>query len=306
MTPSTQKQLGKTLVLTHPARLGDSVMALPLHRALARETRVESNVGKPYRFFFDLAQIEVAYAGPLYPKGVRALLSEARAMKAKSYGSVFLIRPNFRSALLTKLAKIPIRVGDPTEGRRPLLTHVADVPAKANQLERLQSFAETVGVEVPNDFGIPAYPKSPEPLLGIVPGASYSDKFIPPEALREVAQHYMAQGYRLAFLGGPGEEQWAEPLADIPGERWIGTYSLPDLIEPLSSLWAIVASDGGLYHLSIACGVPSVGVYGPTIHRHWYHNWGPHTAVLAPNGTMSQVTSSMLISALDRSLSLRA
>lgn len=290
--------LGKSLVITHPARMGDSLMALPLQRAIASVTELETNVGEPYHFFFDLAGIRYRHAGPLYPKGLSALIREGKQLKARGYGSVFLVRPNFRSALLARLAGIPIRVGDATEGRGALLTHRATPEAKANQLERLQAFGAAVGLEVTHDFGLPRASRAEPPLVGIMPGASYSDKVIPAPVLREVAEGLIDQGYRLVFVGGPNDAQWEAPLADVPGERWIGTYSLPELIAPLTSLTAAVAADGGLYHLAVACGVPSVGVYGPTANRHWYHAWGPHVPVLAPGGLMGNVTSEMVRGAL--------
>jgi ADP-heptose:LPS heptosyltransferase len=294
----------KSLVLTHPARLGDSVMALPLHRAAAQTRQIASNVGAPYRFFFGLAGIEVADSGPLYPKGARALLRASKELRSQAYDEVFLVRPNFRSALLCALAGIKRRIGDATEGRGLLLTHKAEVPLKANQLVRLQAFGQAAGFEVPNDFGLPSATKLDPPVVGLAPGASYSDKLIPPMALLEVGERLLRAGYRIALLGGPGEERWAEPLGNLEAENWIGRYSLPELIAPLSSLAAMIGADGGLYHLSVACGVPSVGVYGETTKRYWWHDWGPHTPVLAADDDTRNVTADQLWAAVSRSLSL--
>lgn len=299
---SITMDLGKCLILTHPARLGDSVLSLPLHRAVAARGPVLSNVGTPYRFFFDLAGIDVGHSGPLYPKGARALMREARSLRAFGYGSVFLVRPNFRSALLAKLARIPIRVGDGTEGRGSLLTHRAKAEPRSNQIQRLASFGAAVDLTVQPDFGLPRPRRLEPPTIGIVPGTSYHDKLIPPAALRETAIRLLDAGYRLTLLGGPGEERWAEPLLDLPAENWIAKFKLPDLIEPLSSLRAVIAADGGLYHLSVACGVPSVGVYGPTTNRYWWHAWGPHTPVLAEGNKTENVTAEQLWQAISQAL----
>lgn len=299
----TQKErIGKSLVLTHPARLGDSVLSLPLHRAIAAQGELESNVGEAYRFFFDLAGFAAVYPGPLYPKGASELLREAKALKMRRINTVFLVRPNFRSALLARLAGIPIRVGDATEGRSSLLTHRVKAP-RSNQIDRLRAFGEAVGLEVPDEFGFPRPERVETDLVGIVPGTSYSDKLIPSSALRSVCERLIDAGFRLALLGGPGEELWSEPLAGLAAENWIGRYSLPNLIEPLSSLRTVIAADGGLYHLSVACGVPSVGVYGPTTKRLWWHDWGPHVPVLAPGDVMANVTADLLWAAVDKTLS---
>lgn len=301
--PSDKKMdLGKCLVLTHPARLGDSVLSLPLHRAIAQRFPLESNIGEPFRFLLELAGIDAAYSGPLYPKGARALFQEARRLRERQFRTVFLVRPNFRSALLAYLARIPIRVGDTTEGRAALLNHRVDVPARSNQIERLRAFGAAVALDVPPIFGLPTSPKLDPPTVGIVPAASYSDKIIPPEALRFVCHRLLDLGYRLALLGGPGQEPWSEPFQDIPAEDWVGRYSLPDLIAPLSSLRALVAADGGLYHLAVGCGVPSVGVYGPTKDKYWWHAWGDHVPVLAEGGEMSSVTGPQVWDAVSQTL----
>lgn len=294
--------LGKSLILTHPARLGDTVMALPLHRAVAARTPLSSNVGPDFQFLLEVAGVQAIYSGPLYPKGARALLDEARRLRSQAYQTVFLVRPNFRSALLARLAGIRNRVGDATEGRGALLTHRAAVPQRANQLERLRAFGAAVGLEVPRDFGLPTEPLRQPPIIGIAPGASYSDKLIPPEALLEVADRLLAAGYRLALIGGPVDRQWLPPFERLEADDWVAKFKLPELIGPLSSLRAMVSADGGLYHLAVGCGVPSVGVYGPTAPRYWWHNWGPHTPVLAPAGKMDRVTADSIWQALECTL----
>lgn len=295
-------RLRKTLILTHPARMGDTVMALPLHRAAMRHGDLESNVGDAFRFLLEMGGVQARQAGPLYPKGARALIAEAKLLRERSFETVFIVRPNFRSALLAYLARIPVRVGDRTEGRGPLLSRPVDVPAKSNQIDRLRLFGERVGLSVPTEFGLPADPKRSVPTVGIAPGASYSDKVIPPNVLREVAERLIAEGNHIVLLGGPGEEPYADPLRDLPVEDWIGKFTLPNLVRPLGSLTAVLAADGGLYHLSVACGVPSVGVYGPTANRYWWHHWGPHVPVLAPEGKMELVDSEAVWNAMKKVL----
>lgn len=297
-------ELGQCLLITHPNRLGDTVMSIPLTKAISKAAEVDTNVGSAFRFLLDVARVRAGVAEAWNPKGVRHLLSSARQLRSCGYGAVFLVRPNFRSALLARMAGIPIRVGDATEGRGLLLTHRARVPKGANQLERLKAFGARVGLTVSDDFGIPRVAPSDPPVIGLAPAASYEDKFIPTPVLRHVAEHILDLGFKLALVGGPLERPHAVPLADLPHLDWVGTFSLPELLAPLSSLRAFVGADGGLYHLSVACGVPSVGVYGPTRKANWWHNWGPHHAVLAPGGKMDRVTSKSVIEALERSLLL--
>lgn len=304
--PGQRDRLGRTLVLTHPARLGDGVLSLPLHRALSGIGEVASNVGDPYRFLFEQSGIQVSQAGPLYPKGAIGLVQVAKQLRNQAFQTVFLVRPNFRAALLARMAGIPVRVGDPTEGRGLLLTHRVSVRPTANQLERLEAFGEIVGLNVLREFGLPVQPKAAPPLIGIVPAGSYEDKNIPMSALVPIAQRLKHEGYRIALLGTAHERAWATDLLSFADEDWMGAYSLAELTGPLSSLSALLAPDGGLYHLAVGVGVPSVGVYGPTAHRFWWHSWGPHEAVLAEDGNMKRITAEQLWPTLERVLGSRS
>lgn len=262
-------------------------MSLPLTRACVEVTETWSTAGAPFRFLFERAGLTVGAADPLNPKRMGPLMSEARRLRSAGFKTVFLVRPSFRSALLCRLAQIPNRVGDATEGRGLLLSNVVRLPKTRSELDRLEGFGAAAGLRVERRFGLvpDGYPRRPR-AFGIVPGGSYGQKFIAPEVLRQVVAGLLERGYTVELHGGPGEEVFGQALLREGVEDHIGKYKLPEMVDRLASLAGLLSADGGLYHLSVACGTPTVGAYGPTSFRNWWHDWGDNVVVHAPGGDM--------------------
>ena len=84
-------------------------------------------------------------------------------------------------------------------------------------------------------------------------------------------------------MSGPGEEGIAREVAHRAG----GNVSILPL-QPLRSLagvltgcLAVVANDGGVLHMAVALGRPTVGIFGPTEPDIWfpYNGRGPYALV---------------------------
>ncbi|HMS56675.1 MAG TPA: glycosyltransferase family 9 protein [Fimbriimonadaceae bacterium] len=293
--------LGKTLILTHPARLGDTVMSLPLTRACSDVTETWSTAGAPFRFLFERAGLEVGAAEALNPKRLGALIDEARRLRSAGFQTVFLVRPSFRSALLCWLARIPNRIGDATEGRGFLLSRLVNLPRERSELDRLEGFGASAGLKVERRFGlVPEGHPRRRSVFGIVPGGSYGQKFIAPDVLQQVIGQLLERGYTIELHGGPGEEVFGQALLREGVEDHIGRYKLPEMVDRLASLGGMLSADGGLYHLSVACGTRTVGAYGPTSFRNWWHDWGGNVVVHAPAGDMRNLTPEMVWEAVER------
>lgn len=168
-----------------------------------------------------------------------------------------------------------------------MLCNVVRLPKTRSELDRLEGFGAAAGLRVERCFGLVPedYPRRPR-VFGIVPGGSYGQKFIAVDVLRQVIAGLLERGYTIELHGGPGEEIFGQALLREGVEDHIGLYNLPEMVDRLASLAGLLSADGGLYHLSVACGTPTVGAYGPTAFRNWWHDWGPHQVVFAPKGDM--------------------
>lgn len=83
---------------------------------------------------------------------------------------------------------------------------------------------------------------------------------------------------KVAILGGPGEEALATPILDALGNRalnLVGNLTITETSAFLKKCKVFVGNDSGLMHMAAALGVPTVGLFGPSMPEH-YGPWGPH------------------------------
>ena len=83
---------------------------------------------------------------------------------------------------------------------------------------------------------------------------------------------------RVAILGGPGEEALARPILDALGDRalnMVGNLTITETAAFLKKCKVFVGNDSGLMHMAAALGVPTMGLFGPSMPEH-YGPWGPH------------------------------
>ncbi|HTQ10940.1 MAG TPA: glycosyltransferase family 9 protein, partial [Fimbriimonadaceae bacterium] len=103
--------------------LGDGVMAEPLLTVLAENySYVDVLALPPVQQVLGQLDGRVSFIHMEKMKTLRDTMRQARKVRLKGYDVAFLVNRSFRSAILARLAKIPIRVGHGTEGRSFLLT----------------------------------------------------------------------------------------------------------------------------------------------------------------------------------------
>ncbi len=124
------------------------------------------------------------------------------------------------------------------------------------------------------------------PVLAIGPAANWRGKQWRAERFAEVAQRLTASsgplpGAPVVVLAAGHERTQAEPLLDaIPKDRRIDLVGRVDLLTAAAVLRRCVlfiGNDTGLMHIAAACGVPTLGLFGPSPARQ-YAPWGPRTA----------------------------
>lgn len=113
--------------------------------------------------------------------------------------------------------------------------------------------------------GVPAE----RPLVLISPGSGWSGKNWPGGRFREVAAWLeWERGAHVAWIGSAGEAALVgdEPL---PGKKWFGRFSIPELAAVMerAALW--LGNDSGPMHLAAAVGCPTVSLWGPTEPGKW-------------------------------------
>lgn len=122
-------------------------------------------------------------------------------------------------------------------------------------------------------------------VIGVGPAANWRGKTWPKERFIEVIQHLTkADGVfpdaHVAVFAAPGEEETSRPvLSSVPKERQIDGIAkgTPGEVAAMISKCDIyIGNDSGLMHSAAACGVPTVGLFGPS-YPELYAPWGDHT-----------------------------
>jgi heptosyltransferase-2 len=263
-----------------PNWVGDTVLSLPALRDVRRN--------------FATARLEVL-ARPAVADVYRAVgevdaVREAASFRAEveavrgAFDLGVLLPNSLGSALALFRAGIPERWGYATDGRSPLLTRRAAVPAKVRRESEVyyyRAMLGAVGLEVSAapDVSLTAKGawrdrarailREEGPWLGINPGATYGTaKRWHPERYAAVADRLAKRhGLRPVVMGGPAERPVAEALIaamETPALNLCGQTSLGELVGLLSHLRLLLTNDSGPMHLAAALGTPLVAVFGST------------------------------------------
>ncbi|RYG35934.1 glycosyltransferase family 9 protein [bacterium] len=277
--------------------LGDAVMASPILPALEREFGqvvvwtdgvVDQLLWTPERDrqFIKMPRVRK-------PKEV---IAQARRLRAERFDVAVVVNHSFRAALTCLLAGIKVRVGHTVEQRRIVLTHPVDYDetrwetrANFDLLKRLGVDAEETIPQLPmtgqeREEGVRALEGA---TVGLQPGARFDAKQLPPPVREKILQELLAEGHRVALLGGKEEADRALPLVEKYGSgvvNLVGKTSIRQTLGALAGLRLMLGADTGLLHMAAAVDTPTVTVFGPTPASKWGHWYEPHTVLQASEG----------------------
>ena len=304
--PATARRPPLRLLVVCPSWVGDVVMATPALRLL-RSRLPGSFIGGLVRpgldellagaDFFDELHVDRA-RGMMGPKHVAAKIRPRR------YDAAVLFTNSFSTALITRLAFIPRRVGYDRDGRGLLLTDKLKPERSArgwacvSAVEYyLRAAREVVGEEqgIAGAGGQGSGREKPRLELGVTveqeaagrvvlekasvraghayavlnPGANNPAKRWPTERFAAVGAHLVkVHGFKVLVNGSSGE---AELCDAVVGGIGAGAFALPRAGITIGALKhvvrgarAMVTNDTGPRHIAAAFGVPVVTLFGPT------------------------------------------
>ena len=264
----------RRVLVAHNLLLGDTIMLTPLLAKLrARYPACEITLLAAPAFV-------PLYAGR--PYGVRALpFSPARSattralLEETAFDLAFVVGDNRYSWLAAALRarRIVAHAGDRPASKswfvdesRP---YAADPRAWGDMVADLLD-AEDAPPYAPGDWPAPPareFERPPSPYAVLHVGASTPLKQWPPERWRALAHALRADGLRIVWSAGTGEEavvQACDPDREFPSLA--GKLDLAQLWHLLRGADLLVAPDTGVAHLGRATGAPTVSIFGPGSH----------------------------------------
>lgn len=219
--------------------------------------------------------------------GTAEALRLVRSLRARRYRAVIDLYANPRSAWLTWLSGAPVRVGVDRRGRRHLYTHPVSVPAAVRRVTDIfLRYGEPLGVR--GEAGVPvlrvgdAEARAADDVLrdagasgriiGVHPGGKWRVKRWPASHFAELIRLLRARGDEVVVFTGPDEPDATVALRERVGDaaRYLPVMGVREMAAVISRLDGMVACDGGVMHVSVAVGTPTVGVFGSSEPAVWF------------------------------------
>jgi len=277
------------ILVTRLRYLGDVILTTPVLASLKSrypEARIDYLTEEPFGPVLEGNPHidEIVTTGGTFPGTV------ARIRKRR-YTAALDLFYNPRSAWLLFLSRIPVRVGGARRWRRRLYTHTYTVPTYVRSAVSHHLFPLRM-LETDEKGSLPrVYVTAAERERGrsfLEKKAGLSDRFVAihcggtwqakrwsPARFARLADRMLEESGRVSLLvTGPGEEGIVNEVIALSTSR---ERPRPLPVMPIRSLAAcllhadaVVANDGGVMHLSVALGRPTVGVFGPTEPDIWF------------------------------------
>jgi len=217
--------------------------------------------------------------------GLREKLDLAARLRREGYQRVYVVSRAFKAAIVPFLAGIPERVGWLGEGRiglinRPrtgdraiygetervcaLATPDAKPPAQILMPRLVVTDAQRDAWQR-RELDTPMSAPRAKPVLALAPGAYNVARLWGAERFAALAAAFVARGWEIWVLGGPQERAAAAVIAAAAPIRDFTHSPLEDAVLQLASADLVLGNDSGMLHIAGAVGVPSLGLFGPTV-----------------------------------------
>ena len=313
-------QLADARILVRvPNWVGDAVLCLPALRALRCSLPEAELVLLARPWVADVLPVEELRCRLLHydtrstHRGLAGRLRIASQLRSQQFSAAILFQNAFDAALISWLARIPIRAGYARQGRGPLLTHGVRPPRCGETpvheahyyLEMLRRLDLISGYEPVERIPLPASEDSratgrlqlaerlaqssnateaPRWVVGISPGASFGTaKRWPPERFAELTSRLARElGAACIFWGSLQEQQLvAHVIAQsaTPSLSLAGQTSLSEFMGLVQGCDLFLTNDTGTMHVAAGMGVPTLALFGPTNEQET-RPLGPHAKLL--------------------------
>lgn len=286
------------ILVTRLRFLGDIVMTTPVVEALK-----ERYPGSRIYYLAGSAYADVLEENPFLEGIVRmgdgavSYARTVRSLRSMNFTAALDLYYTPATANLLLLSGIPVRIGGGRRCRKLFYTMTWEPPVDGGSAVKQHMYPLRM-LDVQRGDGMPrVYLSGSEMECGrsrlaaacggestgrgvvaIHPGGSWALKRWPPARFAELAKRLIFSGRKVILLTGPGEESIVnEVRSAAPGAVVAPTMGIRETASLIKACGALVADDGGILHLSVALGVPTVGIFGPTEPEIWfpYEGKGP-------------------------------
>lgn len=285
------------MLVVQTAFIGDVVLVIPLLEAvkiLWVEAQLDVLVRPPSQNLLEtlpfVRQVWV-YDKLGQDRGSSGLLKMQRRLRQQNYDLALLPHRSFRSGWLTRLAKIPVRVGFDRDGGRWFHTHKVPYPATLHEIQRnlqlLSPFGLIPQVDPPTvisseeDVQVVAERMAGagvKPCVALAPGSVWETKRWPEVYFSNLGKKLLASGFFILLLGGREDRELCHKIASTLGPEALnlaGELTLRQSVEALRRCTLLVTNDSAPTHLGVAAGIRVLTLFGSTIPEFGFAPYGP-------------------------------
>ena len=273
--------------------IGDAVMTLPAMASI-RETFPAARIAvlaKPwvadlYRLCPHVDEI-VLLESPGRHDGIMGKFRLATDLKDKAFDAAILLQNAIEAAIITCMARIPIRAGYNSDARGWLLTHAVKRTQAVREIHQTHYYLEMVKALGCRDTGIQvrleptaedraraeviltSFQAQDTPLIGIAPGATYgaAKKWFP-ERFSAIADRLAEEwNAKILLFGSQADEESTQGVVQHARHPFIdlaGKTNLRDAMAVMARCDLFISNDSGLMHVAAALGIPTVAIFGST------------------------------------------
>ncbi len=237
--------------------------------------------------------------------GVGGFFRMMKEVKRRGYGCALVPHRSLRSALLARMAGIPVRVGFDTSAGSMLFTRIVPYGGELHEIARNLRLLEALGVDRPAHVAPRLYPTDEQkktvsgflaafegapsaPLIAIAPGTVWNTKRWPPERFATLAGGLVSRGYGVILVGGVEDAGLCREIAAAGGGIRImnacGKFPVLGSAELIRRSALLVCNDSAPLHLATAVGTPILAIFGATIPGFGFGPTGPRDAVMETGG----------------------
>jgi heptosyltransferase-2 len=207
----------------------------------------------------------------------------ARELARRRYDQTVVLPNSFKSALVPRLAGIPLRTGYVGEFRHALLNDARRLDLESLPLlaERYAALADSAGTALARPLPALRLTVSDAarkqlldrlglthqgPVAILCPGAEYGPaKRWPAAYFSDLGSQLARDGYQVWVAGSSKDRYIGDEIARASAGLCVnlcGRTTLEEVVDLLSAAQLVVSNDSGLMHVAAALGVPLVALYG--------------------------------------------
>ena len=304
-----------SILVVQTALVGDVILALPLLQLLHERfpesmiTAVTIPAAEGLLANHPAVGRVIAYDKRGAASGLQGLMRMASRIRAARIDVALIPHRSLRSALLCRLAGIPVRIGFDTSAGRFLLTHTERYVRTDHEIERNLALAVPLGIPSPG-FRFPRlYPSEADglavdafmrrcfgrdsvvhapPCIAVAPGSVWNTKRWPESKFISLIRHLLHGGWHVVLVGGAADRELCSRLcAAVRDPRLAdasGRFSLLESARLIGRCAALVSNDSAPVHLAVAMSIPVVAIFGPTLPSFGFAPPGPADRVVETGG----------------------